>query len=313
MKKFFASFNFKKFNSKMLIKIFSLICIVAICVYVFCFGLKKANSFEIYNKSTAETKIYTVWHIETFEGGAKPRIEYLKNIARKLEKENDGVLIDVKKVEPQKLRNMLNDGQPDIISFGFGVEKIVLKYLCAFEENFGVRNELVDACKFNGKVYALPYIVSGYAVFSHGVTENRIEYGTTGYNSPTIALAHNKLTAVNFGTPFETYKNFVYHQDHALLGTARDVFRVDNLNKIGRTNASITPLDSYTDLIQYIAHTRTDNIIKQFCARCFDSENQAKLSEYHLFSALKNKLYTEGIYNDMENAILKCEIAKVFD
>lgn len=313
MKKFFASFNLKKFNNKIFVKFFSLICIVAICVYVFCFGLKKANIFEIYNKLVVETKIYTVWHVETFEGGAKPRIDYLKSIARQLEKENDGVLINVQKVEPQKLEILLKDGQPDIISFGFGVGKTILKYLCPFDDNHDVRSELVDACKFNGKVYALPYIVSGYAMFSHGVSENRIEYGTTGYNCPTIALANNKLTAVNFGTPFDTYKNFVYHQDHALLGTARDVFRVDNLNKIGRTNASITPIDSYTDLLQYIARTRTDNIIEQFCARCFASENQAKLSEYHLFSALKNKLYVEGIYNDMENAILRCRIAKVFD
>lgn len=306
--------NKQKFKStpKIMLKILAAVCVCAVCVYVFAFGFKKAKQFVLYNKATANTKIYSVWQVETFEGGSTPRINYLKKIAREIEKQNPAVLFNIQQIDAEKLQDNLEVDLPDIISFGSGVGNLLLDKLQIFNSDFGVRKGLIDSGKFNGKIYALAYIVSGYAIFSHGENEESIEYGTTGFVTPQNALVSSKLPVKNFGTPFETYKNFVYYRNHALLGSARDVFRIDNLNKIGRTNASITPVDSYTDLIQYIGRTKTDKIIDQFCAKILSKTEQNKLADYHLFSALNTKLYTDGIYSDMEDAIFNCKIPNVF-
>ena len=81
-----------KFNLKIFAKLLSIILIFLVCGYALIFGFGKAKEFLIYSKPSPETKIYTIWHVETFEGGAKSRINYLTNIARKMEKENPSLL-----------------------------------------------------------------------------------------------------------------------------------------------------------------------------------------------------------------------------
>ncbi len=298
---------------KIFLKIFNIFLIVSISAYVIFLGINKARQFEIYNQPTVETKVYTIWNVETFEGGSKSRVIYLKNIAREMEKQNPGILFNIQTIAPEKLADQLQEMCPDIISFGFGVGRQVLDKLLTFSSSYDVRPALAKSGSYNGKIYALPYIVSGYAMFSHGEVENCIEYGSSEYIKPQNAIKDANLPLKSTGSQFETYKNFVYHHDHALLGTARDVFRVDNLNKIGRTNAHITPLNNYTDLLQYIARFKTDKIIEQFCSKVLSPTYQCKLTDYGLFSSLDTKLYTSGIYSDMENAIFECKIANVFD
>lgn len=302
-----------KFNLKIFAKLLSIILIFLVCGYALIFGFGKAKEFLIYSKPSPETKIYTIWHVETFEGGAKSRINYLTNIARKMEKENPALLFHIQKIEPNQLADNLADSVPDIISFGQGVGKEILEHLIEFKTTYNVQDKYVQAGSFNNKIYALPYIASGYAMFSHGEIENSIEYGNSGYINPQKAISASEKPIKQFGTQFETYKNFVYHHDHALLGSARDVFRIDNLNKIGRTNASITPIDTYTDLIQYLGKTKTDSIIETFCTKVFEPSNQQKLVDYSLFSTINTKIYVDGIYNDMENAIFKCKVQPCFD
>jgi hypothetical protein len=104
----------------------------------------------------------------------------------------------------------------------------------------------------------------------------------------------------------------VYNKSVSLIGTGRDVYRVNNLNLTGRLNAIITPISNYTDLIQYIGSSQNDEITKLFISSLLSPEYQAKLTEYSLFSALNTKIYTQGIYNDMENAIFKAIVPSVF-
>lgn len=298
---------------KIIFNILNLSLVFILTAYTLIFAVKATSQFDINNSNPAENKIYTIWHIETFEGGSKSRINFLKGVARELEKLNPGILFNIQMVEAEKLEDYLAETEPDIFSFGFGVGRLILNTLTNFDDCYAVRTSLVNSGKYNEKIYALPYIVSGYALFSHGGTENCIEYGNSGYLQPEKAILNATKPLTHFGTQFETYKNFVYHHDHALIGTARDVFRISNLNKIGRTNASIIPLDNYTDLLQYIACTKKDEIINEFCKMLFSQPFQSKLTEYNLFSCLDTKLYTQGIYNDMENAIFNCQIANVFE
>lgn len=301
-----------KWLKKNWVKILNLLLIATLSVYVLAVAIKKVKDYQIYREPEIDTKIYTIWHIETFEGGGVARINFLKKVARKIESENDGILFMIKEIKADELDIKLQNSTPDIISFGFGVGKIVLPYLKASEYCYDIRDELLISGSFNNQFYAIPYIASGYAIITHGILTENFHCGSTGYTKP-----ENLYSALNINVPivetqYEAYKSFVYDESATLLGTARDVFRVDNLNKIGRANASITPIDSYTDLIQYVGVVNRDNYTEKFVEYLVSDEYQYELNKYSLFSVKYDKIYSQGIYSDMENAIFNCTIANVF-
>ena len=280
---------------------------IILSIYVCCFALKQEN--HIYTKPKKETEIFTIWHIETFEGGGKARIDYLKAVAKHLEKQNPNTLFFVKNVSPEDLENELLINTPDILSFGFGVGKIILPYLTKLCNTFNVRDSLIESGMFNNYLYALPYIVSGYAEIKHNAQSSEIHFGTSDYINP----EHLGYKAIKQETAYEAYKDFVYNHKSTLIGTGRDVYRINNLNNVGRTNALITPISTYTDLIQYIGLVTNNTITNNFLSLTLSQNFQTTLTTYSLFSSLNNKLYFSGIYNDMENALFNCTIAKVFD
>ncbi len=294
------------------VKLLSVAGIVFLCIYVPLVAIKKAKDYEIYKEPVVDTKIYTVWHIETFEGGSKSRLTFLKNIARKIESENKGVLIMIKQIEPNILESELNESVPDIVSFGFGVGKLLLPHFVEINSTHDVRDELVASGSFNGKLFALPYLVSGYAEFSHGGQVKNFYCGENDYIHPEKIYGKLNYSLTKKQSQYEAYKDFIYDKESKLLGSARDVFRVSNLNAVGRASASITPLGSYTDLIQYLGITTDDQIGMKFLQMALDNEHQMSLVDYGLFSSKYPKIYSAGIYNDMENALLSAAIPNCF-
>ena len=301
-----------KWIKKFWFKILSIGLIAAIAFYVLCFGVKKARDYEILKSREKQQTIFSVWHVETFEGGGKARVDYLKTIARDIEKQDETVLFLVKTIDPRALENELSNAKPDIISFGFGVGKIILPYLNNFENTFNVRDELISSGTFNKKFYAVPYVISGYAMFNHSAESTEFHVGQTNYTAPENVYNSLNLTPAESESQYEAYKDFVYNNKVQLLGTGRDLFRINNLNNLGRTNAMITPIDSYTDLIQYLGITNNNSTCQKFVEIALSDSYQSSLTDYSLFSSKYNKLYHSGIYNDMENAILNCEIPNVF-
>ncbi len=300
-------------KKKIIFKIFNICLLIGVVIFVPLFSIKTARDYEIYKEPTIDSKIYTIWHIETFEGGGKSRISYLNSIARTIEKEHAGVLLMVKTISPEQLEQELVSSIPHIISFGFGVGKTLINKLQPFENTYNIRDELLESATFNGSLYALPYIASGYALITNGKGIENFHCGTNGFTRPENVYKDMNTTPIEIESQYEAYKDFVHKKDVSLLGTGRDVFRVNNLNKLGRKNAMISPVDSYTDLIQYLGVTTHDNIIDKFCAYALNDKNQNSLYEYSLFSSKYIKLYTDGIYNDMEDAIFNCYVPKVFE
>lgn len=298
---------------KLFFKILNICLIALIVIIVPCISINKARNYEVYKEPEIEPKIYTLWHIETFEGGGKSRLSYLNAIAREIEKQQKGVLIMVRNITPDKLNAELENSTPDMFSFGFGVGRNVLDKLISLEDTFNVRDELLSSGSFNGELYAIPYIASGYAMITHASGVGVLHCGTNGYTKPENVYSSLNLTPAETESQYEAYKDFVYDKDVSLLGTGRDVFRVNNLNKIGRTNASITPIDTYSDLIQYLGVTTNDEITMLFIKMALSEEYQRSLYEYALFTTTYTKIYTDGIYKDMEEAIFNCNIPKVFD
>ena len=290
-----------------------MVLIGAISFYVLCFGLRKATNYEILKGDNKQQTIYTIWHIETFEGGGKARIDYLKTIARNMEKENNQVLFMIKSVAPEKLKNSeLEVSLPDIISFGFGVGELILPNLSPQDNTFNVRDELISSGSFNKNFYAVPYMVSGYAIFNHSMEASEFHVGTNNYTAPENIYKSLNLQPAETETQYEAYKDFVYNKKVSLLGTGRDLFRISNLNSIGRTNAIITPIDTYTDLIQYLGIINSNETTQKFLSLAMSETYQNTLVDYSLFSPLYNKIYYSGIYNDMEDAIMNCHIPNTF-
>ncbi len=302
-----------KFLKKYWFKILSLILFVVLGLYVCLFGIKKARTFSIYSEDKQGQTVITVWHIETFEGGGKSRLDYLKRIVNIMENEDEHVLFMVRAISPEKLEAELSVQQPDIVSFGFGVGRALLSVLSPFDTTFDVRDELVESGSFGKEFYAVPYMVGGYAIFSHENTQSEFHCGQNDYINPQNIYSSLGLNPAKEETQYEAYKSFANNKKVKLLGSSRDLFRVNNLNNIGRTNAMITPVDTYTDLIQYLGVTTQNSTTQKFVELALSETQQRTLVEYSLFSSLNHKLYYSGIYNDMENAILNCTVPNVFD
>lgn len=296
----------KKYHKTILIFSF----VLALSIYVCLFAIKKARDVEIYKQNTIQTKIYEIWHIETFEGGGKSRTNYLKDIALNIEKSNPSILFMVRQISPEKLASELDQARPDIISFGYGVGTTILPFLKEFNQTYEVRSKLIDSGTFNKKLFAIPYILSGYAEISHNAQFNQTIYSKSYTNpSPNLNYSANALNI----SQYEAYKRFVNDKSIRLIGTGRDVYRVNNLNNIGRTNAQIKALSVYTDLIQYIGICNTDENISNFVSLALSGENQLKLIDYSLFSSKYGKIYSTGIYNDMEDAIISASVPNCFE
>lgn len=301
----------KKF--KTILKIINLLIMCGIIVYVPIFAFKLSRDYEIYKEPSSDTKIYTIWHVETFEGGGKSRATFLKTIALEYERSNPGIYFMIKTIQPDTLQAELNLSTPDLISFGHGVGKTVLPYLINIEYSYGIRDDLLNSGSFNGKLYGLAYITSGYAMITHGVQDlTNLLCGTSEYTDANKILAEINVNVTKNQTSYQAYQEFTYNKKTCLIGTGRDVYRVTNLNNIGRLNASISPIDSYTDLIQYLGATNDDLNVQNFVSLALSDKYQSSLAEYALYSSRYNKIYSSGIYNDMENAIFNCEIANVF-
>lgn len=295
------------------LKILSIILIFTLFIYVLTIGIKKARNYEVLKGSEKQQTIYTIWHVETFEGGGKARINYLKNIARDMEKQDNQVLFMIKSINPENLSSELEISTPDIISFGFGVGEIVLPYLKAQENTLDVRDELIESGSFNKNFYAVPYIVGGYAWFYHSMQFKDFHVGTNQYIKPQNIYSSLNLTPKENESQYEAYKDFVYNKNVQLLGSTRDLFKVNNLNRIGRTNAIINPIDTYTDLIQYLGIINSNETTQKFLCLALSDNYQKTLVDYSLFSSKYNKIYSSGIYNDMEDAILNCVIPNCFN
>ncbi len=302
-----------KFLKKYWFKILSLILFVVLGLYVCLFGIKKARTHSIYSEDKQGQTVVTVWHIETFEGGGKSRLDYLKRIVNTMEKEDEHVLFMVRTISAEKLESELFAQKPDIVSFGFGVGRALLSSLVPFDTTFDARDKLVISGSFDKSLYAVPYMVGGYAMFSHTNEQSEFHCGQNGYINPQKIFSSLGLTPAKNETQYEAYKSFVNNKKVKLLGSSRDIFRVNNLNNIGRTNAMITPIDTYTDLIQYLGLTTKNAITQKFVEIAMSEIQQRTLVEYSLFSSLNHKLYYSGIYNDMENAIYSCSVPSVFD
>ena len=167
-----------------------------------------------------------------------------------------------------------------------------------------------------------------------------VVFSNKGYLMPKASLLaynkieENKISELSFNktksySQYDAYIDFLIGNSVLLLGTQRDVVRLNNRIKNGKIQDVIyEPILSSSDLVQFMFLAKSDdenkrNYIEKFVLMLFDKNIQKKISEANLFSTLKdaefqyeievmNRISNEHISNlKINNAFLsKSEINK---
>lgn len=293
-------------------KILSILFISFIALFSLTFCYSKLKHIPLISGDNSELSIYEVWHIESFEGGSRNRLSYLKQIALDYEKEHSTQLFMIRQVQASDLENLISQSRPALVSFTEETAKIVLPYLAQLSKEYGVAGHILESAEFNGKLMAIPYIASGYCyILKQSAKDTTLYSGNNSCHTATDFIS----TQVNNNSSlssYECYSKFVNSNDIQLLGTFRDVFRVKNLQNLGRFQANFTPFEQATDLIQYLGITNNSKEIQDFLQFIMQDKYQYNLRDLSLFSTKFFNLYTDEVYSKMENALKSIKIPNIF-
>ena len=221
----------------------------------------------------------------------------------------------VRKIEADQLETALIQNTPHLISFSEQVAQIVLPYLKQFNSEYNVQTNYLESATYNTNLMAIPFIASGYCYFSKNNTPNNTTIYTANNNlhNATSLVQNLKINNGQTLTSYECYTQFVNSNNIKLLGTARDLFRIKNLESLGRFNVNYEPVSSFTDLIQYLGKTINNQDIDNFINYIMSTTNQGKLVNLSLFSTTHIKLYSEPTYSQMEIALQTCVVPNIFN
>ena len=296
---------------KKILNIFILVFFVAFCSLCY-FNL--FDQIPLIDNSANQLQVYELWHIECFEGGGANRQNFLNQLAIEYEKQNPAKLFMVKLVYADQLQDALSKNTPDLISFSEQVAEIVLPRLVEFHDEYEVRDNFLDSAKYNGKLMAIPYIASGYCYFTKtNSSSTQLYTANNNMHSATPIIDNIEINNGETLSSYECYAKFVNRADIKLLGTARDLFRISNLEQLGKFSVEYQPVDSFTDLIQYIGATVNNEDVNEFIKHILSDSSQRKLAGLSLFSTKHLSLYNGGNYSLMEKAIEKCLVPNIFN
>ncbi len=111
--------------------------------------------------------VVTVWVAATWRPGAGGFTAWVSRQARAFEKENRGVWVDVRAIEPQAAALALADPDaqlPNVLLWGSGLLSSPEGALLPLEGGGGVRPELQGTGAWSGQCYALPIAQGGHAL-----------------------------------------------------------------------------------------------------------------------------------------------------
>lgn len=279
-----------------------ILSIISVFVVVFTgfFGLGKIGQGKELVKPSYYKGILTLWQIDSFEGGTGSRKQFLLERARAFERENLGVLVMVINHTITSAEESLNNGEfPDMISYGLGLNITNLSELTIGDFKGGMIGD---------KSYAVPWCKGGYVLI---VNPNKakgnvdeidvLTLSESEYTNPQTAVYLEGLKVKEFVSknPLDAYVDFVSGKTACLLGTQRDINR---LNRRGMEYQA-TPLKEYNDLYQYISVMSQSYEKKYYSDKFVEfllSENsQNKLTQIGMMSLTQKGLY-DGSLGELE-------------
>ena len=230
--------------------------------------------------------IITLWHIDTFEGGVGSRKQFLLSVARDFEKQNQGVLVMAVEHTAESAEKAMSEGKfPDLISYGAGVKVKNIQPLA-------VKNTATAGGVYNGETYALCWCRGGYCVienpdYNDAKNKNPALIVSQGeYTNPLIAYAFSGKTENNIErlSPLNAYVKFVSGKARYLLGTQRDINRLETRGM----DYTVKPLGGYNDLYQYVSVTSADAVKARYAA---------EFAEFLVSEKVQKLLYKIGMYS----------------
>ena len=234
--------------------------------------------------------VLTVWQIDVFEGGRGSRRQFISEVAKSFEKQRTGVFVLVVSHTKQSAEERMEKGEyPDIISFGPGVN--VDNFLKLGEEDYSFG-------KIGSITYAVPWCRGGYVLIENPSAKNSATVvSQSEYTQPLLSAYFNGLDLGEYKikTPMDAYMDFVSGTAKYLLGTQRDVIRLEARGM----QARITPLKDFSDLYQYLAVTsrKEYELSVDFVRFLTGNEVQEKLTRIGMMSAY--------VLTDYDNASLR--------
>lgn len=328
----------KKNVERLAFCIFSL-CVVAYFIIAPYFLLPQINSArnEWLSRAGGDAVFLELWEIDTFEGGSASRARFLEKQAFSYQTKTKNIYVIVRTVGLEQARELLSQGSmPDLVSFGIGAGDFLKSFCKPLNLNCEVRSDLLAGGRTEGEQLAVPWCMGGYMLCSQNSLDNltleslsklkeekeRAVIGVgQSYNLPKFALKsdiRNYLEKTDY-TQYEAYESYIRGNEfEILLGTQRDLFRLNNKVKLGLINdINYHFLGEYTDLIQYFAITtqNKENIsaIVGFVEHILSAEVQKSLTTIGMFCVNNDKIYTEKVYQQFESALSnKLQVLNVF-
>lgn len=285
----------RKGGRKTLLKRTATFLLSGVLILLFCSAptiRKKLSVFGGRFGATEYQGILTLYAVDTFEGGVGSRTDFLWKAAASFEKKNRGILISVENHSVQSFRNRLEQGVvPDMVSYGVGLSEVILHAVELSEKGGGG--------SYAGKSYALPWCMGAYCLISHGELPDHprtLIVSQGEYNQPLLALHASAYRADGYQIyePLAAYTAFLSHNDRVLLGTQRDVHRLERRG----VSVRVKPLGEFSDLVQYLSVTTTDGVkggyAKKFLQHLRSQGVQQKLADIGMISVTKTEVYADG-------------------
>lgn len=280
--------------------------LVFCAVFTLAFGWKKISSSKIDSESKSYQGVLSVWHVDGFEGGIGSRKQFLLNRGIEFEKQNEGVFVMVSNFSFEGLEERMEKGEyPDVISFSMGAKVDNASKLYA--------TNLVGGGMIGDKAYATAWCRGGYVLIANANkvsdipnTFDSITVSQAEYTQPLVAFVLEGLEAknINVKQPMDAYYDFVNGKTDFLLGTQRDVMRLNNRNFEILTR----PIGSFNDLIQYVSVTTKSaqkrELSQKFVQFLIEEQTQRKLNKIGMFSCFYSVEYEDLHYaklNDVKS------------
>ena len=289
---------------KLTLRILLVLLIVISVIITLVVGKNKILSDKVVANEKGYKGVISLWQIDSFEGGAGSRKQFLLEVCREFELKHEGVLIMVTNQSVESVeKNYQNGRTSDLVSFGLGVQ---IKNANSLEKVNGF-----SGGKVGKKTYAVPWCRGGYAIISNPKVANEniqkedvVVVSQADYTQPLLALACEEITLNNFKVlpPMDAYMEFVSGKAQHLIGTQRDVVR---LNRRGM-EVNIKPLTEFNDLYQYIAVTSKDGgkgyYAEEFIKFLTSTPVQKKLNKICMMSATTTVNFNEEGLNLMQKS-----------
>jgi ABC-type molybdate transport system substrate-binding protein len=249
-------------------RIFWWLATCVICAVAFFWVLAKDEEKSI------NTRVISLWHIDTFEGGKGSRAAFLSKVASMFEKEEGETVVMVSSRTIDGAKEMLKEGErPDLISFGS-----YFPYLTEMEE-------------------PIVWCGGGYAIYSKDndfslVSSLNTVLSVGGRNCVEVAAALYGITGEAILEDSTTaYVKFLNGDYRYLLGTQRDACRFASRG----TSVYSCPIAQFSDLQQYILPLSNENKVTcdKFIKYLLSEKCQKLLSSIGMFSPLF-KIYSSG-------------------